>query len=150
ACFYFRDLSSYFFPLRRFVVEGLRQGEIRHWNPYVNEGTPVLLPPVGYPLDALQALVPSEWGFSLLLALHVPLAALTFLGLARRLGCGPAAAALGAIVYGLSGFTLSSLNLYIHLEALAWAPLVISLLMAAAGGGWRDVALAGLAAAACF
>src|SRR5262249_19549262 len=57
------------------------------------------------------------------------------LGLARRLGCGPAAAALGAIVYGLSGFTLSSLNLYIHLEALAWAPLVISLLMAAAGGG---------------
>ena len=83
-------------------MEGLRQGELRQWNPYVNEGTPVLLPPLGYPIDALQVLAPGEWGFSLLLALHVPLAALTFLGLARRMGSGPAAAALGALVYALS------------------------------------------------
>ena len=54
--FYFRDLSSYFFPIRRFVAEGLRAGEIRHWNPYVNEGIPVVLPPVAYPIDLLQAL----------------------------------------------------------------------------------------------
>jgi hypothetical protein len=150
ACFYFRDLSSYFFPLRRFVVEGLRHGEIRHWNPYVNEGTPVLLPPLGYPLDALQALLPNEWGFSLLLALHVPLAALTFLALARRLGCRPEAAALGALVYALSGFALSSLNLYIHVEALAWAPLVTSTLIGAASGGAREIALAGIATGLCL
>ena len=50
----------------------------------------MLLPPVAYPVDLLQALLPSAWGFSLLLALHLPLAALTFLGLARRLGWRPA------------------------------------------------------------
>jgi len=150
GCFYFRDLSSQFFPLRRFVVEGLRRGELRQWNPYISEGMPVLLPPLGYPLDALQALVPNEWGFSMLLALHVPLAALAFLGLCRRLGTGPAAAALGALVYALSGFSLSSLNLYIHLQALAWAPLVVSLLLRAAAGGGREIALAALACGLCF
>ena len=150
GAFYFRDLSSYFFPLRRFVVEGLRQGEIRFWNPYVNEGAPVLLPPVGYPIDLLQALLPSEAGFSLLLALHVPLAGLAFLGLARRLGLRPEAAALGAIAYALCGFTLSSLNLYVHLEALAWAPLVIGTLVRAASGGAREIALAGVATGLCL
>ncbi len=149
ASFYFRDLSSYFFPLRAFVAEGLRQGELRQWNPYVNEGTPVLLPPIGYPVDALQALLPGEWGVSLLLALHVPIAALTFLSLGRRLGLGACAAATGALAYALSGFTLSSLNLYIHLEAIAWAPLAIALVHGAARGTLRDVALAAAAVALC-
>ena len=150
GAFYFRDLSSYFFPIRHFVVEGLRSGEIRHWNPYVNEGIPVVLPPVAYPVDLLQALVPNEWGFSLLLALHVPLAALAFLGLGRTLGLRPAAAALGALVYALCGFSLSCVNLYIHVEAFAWAPLVISLLLRAGAGGAREVALAGVALAVCL
>jgi hypothetical protein len=150
GCFYFRDLSSYFFPLRHFVVDGLRSGEIRHWNPYVNEGTPVLLPPAAYPLDLLQALLPGPWGLSFLLALHVPLAALMFLGLARRLGWRPPAATLGALVYALCGFSLSCLNLYVHLEALAWAPLVVWMLLRASSGAARDVALAGAALALCL
>lgn len=150
GCFYYRDLATYFYPVRRFVVAGLRAGAIPHWNPYVNEGSPVLLPPVGYPLDLLQALLPGPWGFSLLLALHVPLAALTFIGLARRLGSGPVAAALGALVYALCGFTLSSLNLYVHLQALAWAPLVIWTLLRASSGSLRDVVLAGAALGVCL
>src|SRR5207247_9210220 len=100
-------------------------------------GAPVL--PIPYPPDLLQSLAPNEWGFSLLLALHVPLAALTFVGLLRRLGHGPGPAVLGALAYALSGFTLSSLNLYIHLEALAWAPLVMGTLIGAARGGGREV-----------
>ena len=150
GCFYVRDLSSYFFPIRRFVVEGLRGGEIRQWNPYVNEGVPVMLPPVSYPIDLLQAVVPNEWGFSLLLALHVPVAALTFLVLARRLEYGPAAATLGALVYALGGFSLSCVNLYIHAEAFAWAPLAISMLIRAGSGGGREVAVAGAATALCL
>ena len=148
GCFYFRDISAQFFPLRRFVVEGLRAGEIRPWNPYLNEGVPVL--PISYPFDLLQALVPNEWGFSLLLALHVPLAALTFVGLARRLGCGPVPAVLGALVYALSGFSLSSVNLYIHIEALAWAPVVIGTLIGASTGGGREIAAAAVAVAVCL
>ena len=116
----------------------------------MNEGIPVVLPPVAYPVDLLQTLVPSEWGFSLLLALHVPLAALSFVSLARRLGLGASAATLSAIVYAAGGFSLSCVNLYIHIEAFAWAPLVISLLIAASSGGAREVALSGLAVAVCL
>ncbi len=149
GAFYFRDLSSYFFPTRRFVVEGLLAGEIRRWNPYVNEGVPLVLP-FSYPVDLLQALVPNEWGFSLLLALHVPVAAVTFLGLARRLGMAPLPATLAALVYALSGFSLSCINLYLHAQAFAWAPLAITLLLAASSGGIREVALAGMAVALCL
>jgi hypothetical protein len=148
--FYFRDLSSQFFPIRRFVVEGLLRGELRQWNPYMNEGVPVMLPPAGYPIDWLQALAPNEWGFSLLLALHVPIAALTFLDLARRLGHGPQAATLGALVYALSGFSLSSVNLYLHVQAFAWAPLVVAMLIRASTGGAREIAVAGAAVALCL
>src|SRR5215510_14004984 len=77
-CFYYRDLVVVFFPLRRFAVEGLLRGEMPFWNPFVHEGEQLALPAVSYPLDLLQLLFPDERGFSLLLAFHVPGAALSF------------------------------------------------------------------------
>ena len=76
ASLYFRDLALYFFPLRRLALEGLRSGEVRFWNPYLHEGVPLSLPAVGYPPDLLQLLRADAAGISLVLALHVPLAAL--------------------------------------------------------------------------
>jgi hypothetical protein len=143
---YFRDLATSFFPVRRFLVEGLLRGELRYWNPYLHEGEPSFLPPLGYPVDLLQALWPSEAGFSFLLALHVPAAALALLALARRLGLRPAAAAGAALVYALGGFALSMVNLYLYAEAMAWAPLVVLALLAAEGGA-RAVVGAGLVTA---
>ena len=145
--FFFRDLSGAFFPLRRFVVEGLLRGELRFWNPYLHEGEPLTLLPIGYPLDLLQVLAPNEWGFSLLLALHVPLAAALFALLARGLGLRPVAAAGGALVYALGGFALSTVNFYVYVQALAWAPLVVLTLVRAAEGGRREAARAALAVA---
>jgi Bacterial membrane protein YfhO len=143
-CFYFRDLALYFFPLRRFVVDGLRGLEVRFWNPYVHGGVPLALPPIGYPLDLLQVLVPDERGMSLLLALHLPLAAVGFFVLARSIELDRVAAVGGAVVYSLGGFALSTVNLYVYLEALAWAPLVIWALARAAQGGRRRIAMAAL------
>jgi Bacterial membrane protein YfhO len=140
-CFYYRDLVRQFFPLRRFAVERLLGGEVPLWNPYVREGEPVALPlAISYPVDLLQLLLPDERGFSLLLALHVPGAALSFMLLARYLGIGPLAAAGAALVYSLGGFALSCLNLYVYLPAVAWAPLVVVGLLRAAEGGRRRAA----------
>ena len=148
--FYFRDLSRQFFPMRRFVIDGLRAGELRFWNPYVMEGEPVP-PPISYPLDLVQALLPHEAGLSLLLALHVPFAAVVFMLLARKgLGVGLAGAAAGGIVYGLGSFTLSCLNLYVYVQVVAWAPLVVLGLLKAADGHPRGTALAALATAVCL
>ncbi len=137
ASFYFRDLSLYFLPMRRFALEGLAAGEVRFWNPYVHEGVPLSLPAVGYPVDLLQLLRPDVAGLSAVLGLHVPLAAVLFFVLARGLSLGRIAAAGGALVYALGGFVLSSLNLYVHLQAAAWAPLVVLALARVLGGGGR-------------
>lgn len=145
--FFFRDLSRQFFPVREFVLDGLRQGEVRYWNPLVHEGEPLPLPPLGYPLDLLQLLRPDEWGISLLLAAHVSLAAVTFLLLARGLGLTEVAAAGAGIVYALGGLSLSSLHLYVHLEGLAWAPLVVLALLRAGNGSPRAWVLGALATA---
>lgn len=145
--FFFRDLSRQFFPLRRFAVEGLLRGEVRYWNPFLNEGVPLSLPALSYPLDLMQLALPTEAGFSLLLALHVPLGALAFLFLARSLGLGRLAAAGGAIAYALGGFYLSLLNFYVYVEAAAWAPLVALALLRAVEGRPRATALAALGVA---
>jgi hypothetical protein len=148
ASFYFRDLSLYFLPVRRFALEGLAAGEVRLWNPYVHEGVPLSLPAVGYPIDLLQRLRPDEPGLSAVLALHVPLAALLFFALARSLSLGRVAAVGGGLVYALGGFVLSSLNLYVYLHAAAWAPLVVlALVRVLDGAGRRPVAMAAAALA---
>jgi hypothetical protein len=147
ASLYFRDLALYFFPLRRLGLDGLRSGELRFWNPYLHEGVPLSLPAVGYPVDLLQLLRADEAGISLVLALHVPLAAVGFYALARGLLEAPASAAAGgALVYALGGFVLSTVNLYVYLEAAAWAPLVVlALSRAMTSGSARTVAGAALA-----
>lgn len=147
---YFRDLALQFMPLRRFALEGLRAGELRYWNPYTHEGEPLAPPPVSYPLDLLQLLRPDELGLSWSLALHVAFAALAFLAFARDRGLPLAAAACGGLVYALGGFSLSSVNLYVYIQALAWAPLVVAGLGRAATGGARQVALAALAVGLCL
>lgn len=137
--FFFRDLAGQFIPLRSFVVDGLARGQLRYWNPLVHEGEPLSFLPVGYLPDLSQVVLPRLSGISLTLALHVPLAALCFLSLARRLGISAAAAAGGAFVYSLGGFCLSSLNLYVYVSAIAWAPLVSLGLIRSAEGDRRAV-----------
>lgn len=145
---YFRDLGLIFFPLRKLALDGLAHGFVTWWNPYVHEGAPLPIPAVSYPFDLLQLLAPTEAGISASLILHLPLAALAFLALARSLGLSPAAATGGAIVYALGGFGLSTVNTYIYVQALAWAPVVVLALgRATARGRARDVGLAALATA---
>ncbi len=148
ASFYFRDLSGQFFPARRFALEGLLQGQLRFWNPHIYEGVPTPLPPLSYPLDLLQLLWPNEAGFTALLALHVPLAALATLLLARSLGIGALGAAAAAVIYSLGGFALSTINFYVYVQTLAWAPIMVwSLLRVAEAATPRRIGIAALSTA---
>src|SRR5438874_8607749 len=144
---YFRDLAVFVYPFRLYAVEGLRAGALRYWDPYVHEGVPLAHPPAGYPPDLLQVLWPDLRWISFLLALHVPLAAAAMVLLARRFGLSPVAATGAAAVYALGGFTLSTINLQVYVEAAAWAPLVVLGLRLAARGGGRATAGAAVAVA---
>ncbi len=140
--YYFRDFSVTFYPLRRFAAEELRAGRLAFWNPYVYEGSFLL--PVLYPLDLLQAFFPGPAAASWLLTLHLPLAALAAYALARELGAAPPGSFAAGVVYALGGLALSSLNLYVFLQALALAPLVALLLRRASMRGGRSMVAAAI------
>ncbi len=139
--FFFRDLARYFFPMRRFYTEGLLKGELRLWNPLVNEGSSDMAL-CFYPGDLLQLVRNDEWLFTLLLALHVALAAAAMTLLLRSLATEAVGAVGGGLLYALGGFSLSLINLDLAVRAFAWAPLIILSLRRAADGGRRETALA--------
>jgi len=138
--YYFRDFSTAFYPLRLFQARELHAGRLPTWNPYVFEGS--FMAPELYPFDLLHALAPGATLVSWLLTLHLPLAALAAYWLARELGASRSGGFAAGAVYALSGFTLSSLNLYVFLQALALAPFVAGLLRRAALSGGRSIAFA--------
>jgi hypothetical protein len=148
-CFYFRDLASIFIPVRGFAAAALAHGQLRYWNPFDHEGIPLPHPPLSYPIDALQALFPGPFAVTLLLALHVPLAALALFALARALGASRVAAAGAGLVYALGGFGLSTISLYVYVQALAWVPFVVLALLRIGRGerrlAWATLAIASLA-----
>ena len=141
--YFYRDFTVAFYPWRLFAARELAAGRWPAWNPYVHEGT--FAPPQVYPVDLLHVFAPAPEWVSWLLTLHFPLAAGAAFVLARHLGARPVGAFAAGAVYALGGLALSSLNLYVYLQALAWAPLVVWGLLRAPLGGGRRVGVAALA-----
>jgi hypothetical protein len=143
--YYFRDYTIAFYPLHAFFTRELAHGRWPGWNPHLHEGTFAL--PQVYPLDLLQVLWPGPAAMSWLLTMHLPLAALAMFALARRLGASSSGAFLSGAAYALGGLALSCLNLYVFLQALALAPLVVLGLREAARLGGRWIPFCGVALA---
>jgi Bacterial membrane protein YfhO len=138
--YFFRDFSVTFYPLRLFFAGELREGRVPFWNPYIFEGAFSL--PTFYPVDLLHVLVSGPAAVSWLLTLHLPLAAIGAFLLARDLRADSWGAFVAGSVFALGGLSLSSLNLYVFLQALALAPFLILAFRRAArhGGRWTPVA----------
>jgi hypothetical protein len=143
--YYFRDFTVTFYPLRLFQARELRTGRWPFWNPYIQEGSFAL--PAAYPLDLLHVLWPGPAAVSWLLTLHFPLAAVAAHWLARELGASRKAAIVAGSLYALGGLALSSLDLYVFLQAFALAPLVIGGVRRAGDRGGRSVPWGALALA---
>jgi hypothetical protein len=141
--YYFRDISLTFLPLRQYQASELATGRLPFWNPYVHEGEFML--PSFYPLDLLHVLDSSPEFVSWLLTLHLPLAALAAYALGRTRGMSQLGAFVCGTVYSIGGFALSTLNLYVFLQALALAPFVVLTFERAATRGGRWIAGAALA-----
>ena len=143
SSYYFRDFTVTFYPLRVFQARELAAGRWPGWNPYIQEGTFGL--PVVYPPDLLHVVWPGPAAVSWLLTLHFPLAAVAGLWLAREMGASRKVAAVAGSLYALGGLAISSLNLFVFLQALALAPLVIGGLRRAAQRGGRAIPAAAVA-----
>ena len=123
------DATFQFFPWFHFMAEGLRDGEIRQWNPTLLAGVPVM--PNGnvspyYPPSWLGAVMSPYDAYDLFVALHLVIGALGVYALCRAVG----ARRFPAWVAGLLAFTAAfwvhwSTHL-VHVAGMVWVPWVLA------------------------
>ncbi len=112
-----------------FYKESLLSHHLPLWNPYIYSGYPFLAHPyngVFYPLNLLFLLMPINVAYSWIYALHVFLAGIFMLMLVRHLTKDWWAAAISALAFMFSGFTVSRIWAG-HFELFTtsvWIPLV--------------------------
>lgn len=117
--------------LHRLYADGLREGELRLWNPSLFCGYPaysdLLLRPFYPPNLLLFSIFPPRIAFDLGLFLHFLGSGLAMLAMLRGLGRGPWGASLGAVLWMLQGYfalwfspgTVQGLSVFLPLALLA-------------------------------
>jgi hypothetical protein len=133
------DLYAYFLPMYELAFSELRAGRLLLWNPWLLNGIPGLATlEVGllYPPHLLYAVLPSALAMGVLSFLHLLLAILFTIQLARTLGLGAAAALLAGLAFGFS-HGLASLFWLPGLEPLPWLPLGLTAIERALRDGAR-------------
>ena len=127
------DLLLYFYPLRDYASQAIREGRLPLWNPFTFMGAPFLAnSQVGffYPVNVLTAYLPVVSSVSLSIVFHLALAAICMFCLAK---CGMRlcnlAAFCAAIAYALGGYLGAQVEHLNQLQVLAYLPLQILLLL---------------------
>ena len=128
------DLLLYFYPLREYAAQALREGRLPLWNPYTFMGAPFLANSQAgffYPLNMLMAWLPTEKAVSYSIVLHLIIAALGMYALGRMgLKLGRLAATTSALAFGLGGYLGSQVEHLNQLQVLAWLPLQVLIVYA--------------------
>lgn len=142
--FGFRDLRVLHRPERAILAPLARASSgLPLWNPLTNGGQPFAANPanpVFHPLTALFLLLPFEWAFRLNVILPLVFAGAFQALFLRTIGCSRAAAAFGALSFGVGGYALSATSLFPTLLTFFTLPLVASFgIRTARKGAPRDV-----------
>ena len=125
---FFRDPAHWNYSARWFLRESVLRGDLPFWNPEQGLGFSVLGNPLYglfYPPNWLYLLVPRGLVASMLgwqSFAHVVWGSAGVLVLARQLRLAPAAAAVAAVAWGLSGYTSSAWNAGLLVLSGAWVP----------------------------
>ena len=125
------DFTLQYYPNLAFLGQSLKAGLFPLWNPHVFAGTPYLADPQS------AALYFPNWPFLLLLdtdtaaraivMVHYGLATLSTYGYLRTVRLGSTAALVGAILFGLSEYTITQVAGIPLLINLAWIPVALLL-----------------------
>jgi hypothetical protein len=140
------DVFGYFLPAYEYQAERMAAGSLPFWNPYQGGGVPFLATLQAgalYPARLLLLVASPTTALAWSTFLHVVLALLGTYAFCRRIGTGPFAAAMAAIVYA-TAFALPWIHATPLLEPGAWLPLLATAVVAILrGGGWGWVLLLG-------
>ncbi|HEY7409247.1 MAG TPA: YfhO family protein [Vicinamibacteria bacterium] len=153
--FFVRDLAAYFWPHHLWLRRVLGAGELPLWSPEPALGYPAHADPAlqlfFWPTLPLRLLLPAVVGFNVSVALPYPVAALGMWTFLRRRS-SPAASAVGALAFALSGPVLSLASC----TNLAWCAALLPWILwcvdavASQGGARAHAALALLLATSFF
>lgn len=116
------------YPWRFLAVDQIKKMELPLWNPYVMAGYPLLgnyQSASFYPLNLLFLLLPFSTAWSFMIVLQPLLAGIFLYFYLRYLRLHPSAAALGAIVYALCGFSIAWLEWNTIINVALWLPLIL-------------------------
>lgn len=128
STFYFRDYSSFGYPLAFYHREAFWRGEIPLWNPLSACGIPFLAQwntLVFYPGSLLYLLFPLPYSLAFYCLAHQFFAGMAMYFLARNWTNNNFAAAVAGMSYSLSGLLINSLMWPNNIAAFAWMPLVV-------------------------
>ncbi len=117
-----------FVPWRELVNDALRTGHLPLWSPLLGLGAPLLAnyqsAPL-YPPNWLALLLPPETAVSVLAVLHLSLAGVGVVRVARRLGLSDFGAGVAGLSFGLSGYLTGRLWFVTINNAAAWLPWIL-------------------------
>ena len=123
------DAAFQFFPWFHFMAEGLRDGEIRQWNPTMLAGVPVM--PNGnvspfYPPSWLGAVMSPYDAYDVFVALHLVIGALGIYVLCRAVGVRPFPSWVAGLLAFTAAFWVHWSTHLVHLAGMVWVPWVLA------------------------
>ncbi len=125
---FFRDLTTYFYPIKFSVAEAFKVGELPLWDQRMAAGFPLmagLQSAVFYPPTILYYLLPFFIAVQFTFVLHYAIAAAGALVLFRSWKYPTYIALIGAILFAFGGTMVSLTNLLNHFQSAVWLPWVI-------------------------
>jgi len=122
---FYRDLGTYFYPLRYSLAQAFRANELPLWDRHAAMGFPLLADFQSgsfYPPHLLFIISSFFTAIRLIFLLHYSIAAIGAYALCRRWRYTPAISALGAVMFVLGGTMVSLTNLLNHFQTAVWLP----------------------------
>jgi hypothetical protein len=127
---FFRDLASYFYPIKFSVAEAFKAGELPLWDRRMAAGFPIMAgfqSAVFYPPSIFFYLFPFFTAVQFMFVFHYAIATSGSYVLFRSWKFPIFIAVIGAILFAFGGTIVSMTNLLNHFQTAVWLPWVIYL-----------------------
>jgi len=125
---FFRDLGSYFYPMRFNLAQSLRSGEIPLWNRHAAMGFPLAAnfqSGAFYPPHLVFLFLPFFDAVRFLFVFHYFFAATGSYWLCRQWLFPACLALIGSMLFTFGGMIVSLTNLLDHFQSAVWLPWVL-------------------------
>lgn len=125
---FFRDLATYFYPIKFSVAESFKAGELPLWDRHMATGFPIIAEfqsAVFYPPSISFYLLPFFAALRFTFVFHYALAASGAYILLRSWKLPAWVALIGAVLFAFGGTTVSLTNLLNHFQSAVWLPWII-------------------------